>query len=100
MRSARFIETAKLELLDEVAYYESKEPGLGGRFLAAVQEAVGRALLYPLTGSPCTQNTRRLLIKDFPFAVVYRNDKTGIMVYAIAHLARRPGFWRSRIDNR
>ena len=27
MRSARFIETAKLELFDEVAYYEAKEPG-------------------------------------------------------------------------
>lgn len=37
MRSARFIETAKLELLDEVADYEAKEPGLGGRFLAAVR---------------------------------------------------------------
>jgi len=57
VRSARFVETAKLELLDEVAYYEAKEPGLGGRFLVAVQEAVARALLYPLTGSPCTQNT-------------------------------------------
>ena len=30
MRSARFIEIAKLELLDEVADYEAKEPGLGG----------------------------------------------------------------------
>jgi hypothetical protein len=30
MRSARFIETAKLKLLDEVADYEAKEPGLGG----------------------------------------------------------------------
>lgn len=100
MRSARFVETAKLELLDGVAYQENKEPGLDVRFLVAVQGAVVRALLYPLTGSPCTQNTRRLLIKDFPFAVIYRNDKTGIMVYAIAHLARRPGFWRSRIDNR
>ena len=30
MRSARFIEIAKPELLDEVADYEAKEPALGG----------------------------------------------------------------------
>ena len=35
----------------EVAYYEAKDAGLGGRFLAAVEEATARALSYPNTGS-------------------------------------------------
>jgi len=35
----------------KLAYYEDKEPGLGGRFLAAVEDATARALAYSLTGS-------------------------------------------------
>lgn len=51
MIRARFADPARRELLAEVAYYETKEPGLGGRFLAAVEEATARALTYPLTGA-------------------------------------------------
>ncbi len=51
MKRARFADPARRELLAEVAYYETKEPGLGGRFLAAVEEATARALTYPLTGA-------------------------------------------------
>jgi hypothetical protein len=52
VKHARFVDPARRNLLAEVAYYEAKEPGLGGRFLAAVEEATARALAYPLTGSP------------------------------------------------
>ncbi len=61
MKHARFVDPAKSELLAELSYYEDKEPGLGGRFLAAVQEAMARAL---------------------------------------AHHARRPGYWHGRMDDR
>jgi hypothetical protein len=39
--------------------------GLGARFLAAVEDAT--ALAYPLTGTPASENTRRMFLKDFPF---------------------------------
>ena len=74
MKRARFVDPARRELFAEVAYYEAKEPGLGGRFLAAVEEATARALAYPLTGSPASERTHRMFLKDFPFALVYRRD--------------------------
>ena len=98
MRIARFAEAAKLELIQEVEFYENKEAGLGARFLASIREVVSRAILYPLTGSLYRKNTRRLLVKDFPFAVIYRSHTDGIVIFAVAHLSKRPGYWRSRID--
>ena len=65
MKRARFITPARREFLSAVAYYNGKEPGLGARFAAAVEEATMRALAFPLTGSPASQNTRRVFIKDF-----------------------------------
>ena len=51
VRIARFAEAAKLELVQEVEFYENKEAGLGARFLASIREVVSRAILYPLTSS-------------------------------------------------
>jgi len=100
VKRARFVAPARRELLAEVAYYSNKESGLGSRFLTAVEDATARALAYPLTGTPASENTRRMFLKDFPFALVYRPDENGIVVLALAHHARRPEYWRDRIDDR
>jgi hypothetical protein len=70
VKRARFADPARSELLAEVADYEDKEPGLGKKFLLAVEEATARALAYPLTGTPASKRTRRMFLKDFPFALV------------------------------
>jgi hypothetical protein len=96
----RFVEPARLEVLAEVAYFRRIETGLGTRFLEAVQDATARALAYPLAGTTAQNGTRRVFLRDFPFALIYRSDEYGITIYALAHHARRPGYWRSRTDDR
>jgi hypothetical protein len=88
----RFVEPARLELLAEVCYYHRVEAGLGTKFLEAVEDATARALAYSLAGSPAQHRTRRVFLRDFPFALVYRSDEQGITIYALAHHARRPGY--------
>ena len=100
MNRARFVEPAKLEVLAEVSYYHRVEAGLGTKFLEAVEDATARALAYPLAGSPAQHRTRRVFLREFPFALVYRSDEQGITIYALAHHARKPGYWRSRTDDR
>ena len=99
MRRARFVAAARKEFLAEVVYYNRERPGLGARFTAAVEEATARAMAFPLAGSPASKNTRRIFVKDFPFAVVYRPMTDGIVVFALAHHARLPGYWRSRVQD-
>jgi hypothetical protein len=74
--------------------------GRGARFTAAVEEATAWAVAFPLTGSPATKNTRLVFIKDSPFAVVYRPTPDGIVVFALAHHSRQPGYWQSRVQDR
>jgi toxin ParE1/3/4 len=100
VRRVRFVAPARREFLSEVAYYDARVPGLGARFVAAVEEAVTRALAFPLTGSPASQSTRRVFVNSFPFAVVYRADEAGIVVFAVAHHARRPAYWQPRVQER
>ena len=100
MSRARFIAAARLEFLAEVIYYSEAQGGLGVRFTAAVEEAAARALAFPLSGSPFRSNTRRVLVKDFPFSLIYRPEPEGVVIFAVAHHARRPYYWRSRVRAR
>ena len=77
-----------------------EEPGLGTRFTKAVEEATSSALALPLAGSPASKNTRRVFLKDFPFSVVYQPTAGGIIVFALAHHSLRPGYWRTRLQER
>lgn len=96
MKRARFIAAARIEFLAEVIYHNEAQPGLGERFTAAVEEATARALAFPLAGSPSRSNTRRVIAKGFPFSIVYRPEADGIVIFAVAHHARTPYYWRSR----
>ncbi|MBA2591026.1 MAG: type II toxin-antitoxin system RelE/ParE family toxin [Pseudomonadota bacterium] len=100
MKRPRFVAAARREFLAEVIYYNNKQPGLGSRFAEAVEEATARALAFPLAGSPASKNTRRVFLKDFPFSVVYRPAKDGVVVFALAHHSRRPDYWLPRVQER
>lgn len=100
MTRGRFTAPARREFLNEVAFYNGKERGLGARFTAAVEEATTRAMAFPLSGSQASASTRRIFVKDFPFAIVYRPDESGIVVFAVAHHSRHPDYWHSRVQDR
>lgn len=99
MTRARFVAAAQREFLAEIAYYNHVGAGLGARFSGAVEEATARALAFPLAGSPASRNTRRVLVKDFPFSVVYKPAASGITVFAVAHYSRGPSYWAFRVQD-
>ena len=100
MKQARFLAPARREFLAEVAYYNDRESGLGARFAVAVEDAIKRAIAFPLAGSPFSGGTRRVFTRGFPFAVVYRPGPEGVVIFAVAHCSRRPEHWRSRVQER
>jgi hypothetical protein len=75
-------------------------PSQGARFAAAGEEATARALAFPLSGSQATPSTRRVIVKKFPFSPIYRPEAEGIVVFAVAHHSRLPGYWRDRVLGR
>jgi hypothetical protein len=40
--------------------------------------------------------TRRILLLGFPYQIVYRLRPAEIVIVAVAHLKRRPGYWKNR----
>jgi toxin ParE1/3/4 len=98
MKSVRFLASARRELLAEVVYYSGSATGLGVKFVRAVEQALAIAVHFPHAGSLGPAGTRKVMVKGFPFSVVYLQEKEGITVIAVAHHARRPGYWVDRLE--
>nr|WP_315476022.1 type II toxin-antitoxin system RelE/ParE family toxin [uncultured Undibacterium sp.] len=98
MGKIEFIAEARTEFLAEVAYYNKQRTGLGAKFIDAVEKAVALALVFPDAGSSFSNGVRRIVVKGFPFALIYKPLAGNIIIFAIAHQSRRPGYWRERVD--
>src|SRR4051812_41976137 len=86
---------AAAELVAAAQYYDAAAPGLGSRFALAVRRATDFALAHPGGGAPRgVADARRIVVHGFPYEVVYRVRGELLEVMAVAHLRRRPGYWR------
>ena len=86
------------ELSDAVRWYESRRAGLGGEFFDAVSASLSLVETNPEIGTTISADgqTRRVLVARFPYQLVYRLRATEIVIVAIAHMKRRPGYWKDR----
>jgi len=98
LKTARFTKHARAELLAQTAYYEAQQKGLGARSRSEVEAAAQRAATYSLHGKPSAGGTRRRLVTDFPFSVVYTETEYGVLVHAVADGRRPPEYWLSRLQ--
>ncbi len=97
MKTIRFLAATRRELLAEVLHYNEIEVGLGVKFARAFEQALAIAVQFPLAGSPGPAATRKVLLKGFPFSVYYLEEGGALIVVAVAHHARRPGYWVDRL---
>ena len=88
---------AEAEIDATAAVYEAQRRGLGASLIAAIEGAVSFLRTYPEAGAPIGGSYRRVLVRRFPYAVIYRLDPDGAFIVAVAHVRRRPGYWRRRV---
>ena len=77
-------------------FYESRVVGLGKFFAAEVQLTVTLIRQFPDTGLAVVPSRRRVVVPRFPYALVYRQDTDAIVILAVSHQRRKPGYWRRR----
>jgi plasmid stabilization system protein ParE len=72
-------------------------PEAAAEFLSAVRRAAERIVEYPNSGGPFGRRLRRVLIRGFPYGLIYRVERERLFVVSVMHLHRRPGYWQSRL---
>jgi toxin ParE1/3/4 len=77
-------------------WYRERNETAAARFRRELERAVDLISHRPEAGPPYVGNTRRFLLRRFPFFVVYRLLGDHVQIVAVAHARRRPGYWRER----
>jgi toxin ParE1/3/4 len=100
-KPVRVEDAARNELRAVIAWYEDKQPGLGGESFAEVERILQLIERHPGLGVsvprvPIERGTRRLPLRRFPYTVIYREAEVEIQIIAFAHNSRKPGYWSSR----
>lgn len=93
----RLLDPAEQELDEAISYYNAQVGGLGDAFLVEALRVFGLIRQYPQGWHPLDGEIRRCRFSRFPYGVVYVPDPGEIIVIAIHHLHRRPGYWRGRV---
>src|ERR1700723_2726964 len=95
-----FLPPARAELEDAVYYYDAQQRGLGDEFAKEVALTIQRILKHPRAWEKLSRQTRRCRTNRFPYGVAYLSRREGILIIAIAHLHRKPIYWRDRLKAR
>ncbi|HLG14076.1 MAG TPA: type II toxin-antitoxin system RelE/ParE family toxin [Blastocatellia bacterium] len=85
------------EMLESARFYDERDEGLGLQFLEAVEETTRHIRQFPLAGPIEQDDIRKRLVSGFPFTVLYQLQENRILIAAVMHQHRRPGYWRKRI---
>ena len=95
--SYRFHPEALEEYQEATFYYADRDPSLALRFVEAVEDVIRRILEAPQRWRVLDDDVRRCLTRVFPYGVLYTIEPDFILIVAVMHGSREPGYWKRRV---
>lgn len=96
MIEIEFRPAAAADLEEAADWYEAKKGGLGLEFLDVVHATLDKIAENPKLYRVLYRDTRRALIRRFPYGIYFRTMPNRVLIVACMHGRRRPSRWRSR----
>lgn len=91
---------ALAEFKDAAHYYAERQKGLESRFISCIEAALSEIQKNPTRWRVFEEDIRRYLTPVFPYALLYTVEKSYILIIAVMHCRREPGYWRHRIKSK
>jgi plasmid stabilization system protein ParE len=95
-RPVLFRPEADDEVQSARAWYEAQSAGLGIQFADAIAHTINAVATNPLAFRTVHGETRRSVVRQFPYGVYFHLRDDRIIVTAVMHSRRHPRRWRSR----
>jgi plasmid stabilization system protein ParE len=90
---AVFRPEAQAEAIEARDWYESRAPGLGIEFVRTLEVALATAMKNPEACAVIESDLRRVILRKFPYSLVFRPEADRIVVFAVLHHRREPRTW-------
>ena len=91
-------DAAEADIAEAARWYEQRSPGLGREFLRAVDVALAEISRMPERYPIARGKARRVLLRRFPYAVLFVATPDLVSVLACLHARRDPRRWQERTE--
>jgi plasmid stabilization system protein ParE len=92
-----FFPEALREIDDAFDWYLERSPRAAESFLRDIDLAVVLIANAPKVWPRSEAGTRRYVLGQFPYNIIYREIEAGIQIVAVAHHKRQPRYWQGRL---
>ncbi|MGL6138493.1 MAG: type II toxin-antitoxin system RelE/ParE family toxin [Planktothrix sp.] len=87
---------ALAEYAEAVQYYAEQSSEVAQAFINVIEDAVYRIKESPTRWAIFDENVRRCLTRKFPYSILYTIEPDYILILAVTHCSREPGYWKNR----
>jgi len=84
------------EYAEAVQYYIEQRVEVAQAFINAIKDTVYRIREAPTRYAAIDKDVRRCMARRFPYGILYTIEQDYILILAVMHCSREPGYWKSR----
>lgn len=94
-----FAQEAQLEFEEAKRYYRLQLPSLEHQLREEIRSALRRLRTWPLAFPVERGDIRRVLLRRFPYKLLYSIETDHLYIIAGAHQHRKPNYWFGRTQS-
>jgi toxin ParE1/3/4 len=87
---------ALTEYAEAVQYYTEQRVEVAQAFIDAIEDTVYRIRASPTRYVAVDEDVRRCMVRRFPYGILYAIEEDYILILAVMHCSREPGYWKIR----
>ena len=91
---------ASEDYAEAFAWYYTRGTALANDFEREIERGIRLILQTPLRWPQFDTERRRLVVRKFPYSIIYELHGDDVVVLAFAHGKRKPYYWLDRATNK
>jgi plasmid stabilization system protein ParE len=84
------------EYVDAARWYRERSLTVHDLFVAEIERAFRLIVAFPTRWPRYGRRHRRVLVRRFPYSVVYLQKRGRLWIVAVPHAKRKPFYWKKR----
>jgi len=93
----RFHPEVEQEYLTSLSWYRDRSSIAAVNFENIFEQAINRIREAPHRWPTYFRDFQKYTLRQFPFSIIYQDFSSEIVLIAVAHASRRPGYRRDRV---
>ncbi len=96
MADVLILSGAEQDYTEALSWYAERSERAARGFETEFERAIQAVGEFPQRYPLCDDTHRYYLMRRYPFQVIFREVLDGVLIVAVAHAKRRPGYWHDR----